>query len=136
MTGASTALSDTYTTTLNGIAVSVVPATATMPASSATSFYVSPFTGSTEPMYLLNNNLLDLSFRSSATSADLIAFYDKAFFSQGFVKDSASTMAMQSPTKTVLIYTRGGSQVTLTITGDAVNGYHVMADLTNLKTAS
>lgn len=117
---------------LGKLALSVLPTSASAPASSATNFYVLPYTDATNPTQGINSNIVTLDYTSAASLSDVAAYYDKLMADQGFTKVTDDAQNASSDTEIVQVYSRGTATVTLTIDRDAQGQYTVYVDLSNL----
>ena len=110
----------------------MLPTAATAPTTSETNFYLLPFTDATSPTQSISGNIVTLGYASSASMADVAAYYDKLMTDQGFTKVADDAANKTSDTQIVQVYKRGEATVTLTIDRDAQGAYKVTVDLSKL----
>lgn len=117
---------------LGKLALSVLPTSATAPASSETNFYVLPYTDATSPTQGISDNVVTLDYATAASLTDVAAYYDKLMTDQGFTKVTDDTMNSTSDTQIVQVYKRGEAMIALTIDRGADGKYTVTVDLNDL----
>ncbi len=125
-------LTAAVTQDLGKLALTVLPTSATAPSSSATNFYVLPYTDATNPTQGINSNIVTLEYISKAGLTDVAAYYDKLMADQGFTKVAADEQNASSDTEIVQVYSRGKATVTVTIDLYEQGQYTVYVDLSNL----
>ncbi len=124
-------LTAAVTQDLGKLALTVLPTSATAPSSSATNFYVLPYTDATNPTQGINSNIVTLEYISKAGVTDVAAYYDKLMADQGFTKATDDQNA-SSESEIVQVYSRGKATVTITINLYEQGQYTVYVDLSNL----
>jgi hypothetical protein len=124
-------LTTAVTQDLGKLALTVLPTSATAPSSSATNFYVLPYTDATNPTQDINSNIVTLDYISKASLTDVAAYYDKLMTDQGFTKATDEQNA-SSESDIVQVYSRGKATVTITINLYEQGQYTVYVDLSNL----
>jgi hypothetical protein len=124
-------LTAAVTQDLGKLALTVLPTSASAPSSSATNFYVLPYTDATNPTQGITSNIVTLEYISMASVTDVAAYYDKLMADQGFTKATDDQNA-SSESEIVQVYSRGKATVTITINLYEQGQYTVYVDLSNL----
>jgi hypothetical protein len=124
-------LTAAVTQDLGKLALTVLPTSASAPSSSATNFYVLPYTDATNPTQGINSNIVTLDYTSKAGLTDVAAYYDKLMTDQGFTKATDEQNA-SSDSEIVQVYSRGNATVTITIDLYEQGQYTVYVDLSSL----
>jgi hypothetical protein len=82
-------LTAAVTQDLGKLVLAVLPTSASAPDSSATNFYVLPYSDATDPTQGINSNVVTLDYTSAASLTDVAAYYDKLMADQGFTNLSS-----------------------------------------------